>query len=253
MVHNVIFLGVLAGTPVLLGVLHWVSWRLKVFATRDRVLHDRLIWMALSVSVFAGWYMVFHRQLPYLTPGIEIIQTAAHPVASAIFHTNVAAFFVNVLLLFPYHVFSGWWKSVDYAYRASFVAKKLCIPAVVLYVLVYHGPNMQPSIYIRLLVFMLRYLLLDAATDAVSAFEASIRVNGNPGWRRLTVRIVLRLAVLVPCVMWYFTFENVEMYRQMFGNMFLSTSICGIVYGSALFSYLNPLWFWSDAVLYKLF
>jgi hypothetical protein len=236
--------------PVVWGLLHWVLWRARLSATRDRVLHDRFMWMMLSLSMVLAWGTVFWTEFPLFTPGEQIIATVANPARAAIFQRSVVAFFVVALGLFPYYMISGWWKSVDYPYRAAFSAKKAVIPGVAAYVLLYHGPAMQPGIYIRLLVFTLRYMVLDAATDAVSTLEQAVGQRSDFGWR-LWFRIVLRTGVLVPVLGMYFAFDNIELYRPMFGNMYLATTCCWIAYCTQWVPYLNPVWFWVDA-LYKL-
>lgn len=240
---------VVALVPVVWGLLHWVSWRLRLFATSDRVLHDRFVWMALSVSMAGGWGVVFWRELPWFTPGDALLAVVANPALARIFQRSVVAFFVVTLGFFPYHMISGWWQSVDYPYRAAFSLKKAIIPGTAAYVLLYHGPGMQPGIYIRLLVFMLRYTVLDAATDSVSALEQSIGQRSD-GWR-LVVRMLLRTAILVPVLGVYFAYANIELYRPMFGNMYLATVCCWFAYSTQWVPYLNPVWFWVDA-LYKL-
>ena len=253
---NVLFTAVLGDAavvlciPVIWGLLHWLTWRMRLSATRDRVLHDRFMWMVLSLSMVAGWGVVFWRELPLFTPGEQILATVVHPVRAAMFQRAVVAFFVVTLGLFPYYMISGWWKSVDYPYRVAFSAKKAVIPAVAAYVLLYHGPGMQPGIYIRLMIFILRYMVLDAATDAVSVVEQAIgQQRSDYGWR-LWFRIVLRTGVLVPVLGVFFAFDNIELYRPMFGNMYLATTCCWIAYCVQCVPYLNPAWFWVDA-LYK--
>jgi hypothetical protein len=199
--------------PIVCVLSHFVIYKIvQRWATALPRVPDRIIWTGISIGTTVSWVYLFWDVLPLgrIEPAllINIASGNGDHIISLAF-----SLFNFLVVMWPYHVITG---LTSESANVQFVIRKT-IPLVAIGITVYQHAMIQPplpSVMIRLVSWILSFMMVDALVDVVSIRNAFVLVRGDIG----TFSTVIKACGLAAWI-WFFyvesegTFPNAKLFR----------------------------------------